>query len=98
MGKRLWKSVEISLGFGMDRAAGGRPLQPAFCGVSGASQQPLRACSGCAGDYEDPDRTAWAPNPEEDDEAHWEDGGHESERASAREQAENDDEFPARGV
>jgi len=21
----------------------------------------MRACSGCAGDYEDPDRTAWPP-------------------------------------
>jgi len=25
-------------------------------------------CSGCAGDYEDPDRTAWEPDPEEDEE------------------------------
>src|SRR5260370_389679 len=23
----------------------------------------LRACSACAGDYEDPDRTAWTPDP-----------------------------------
>ncbi len=22
----------------------------------------MRACSGCAGDYEDPDRTAWPPD------------------------------------
>jgi hypothetical protein len=28
----------------------------------------LRACSGCAGDYEDPDRTAWEPDPEENNE------------------------------
>jgi len=27
-----------------------------------------RACSGCAGDYEDPDRTAWEPDPEENEE------------------------------
>ncbi len=26
------------------------------------------ACSGCAGDYEDPDRSAWEPEPEEDEE------------------------------
>ena len=26
------------------------------------------ACSGCAGDYEDPDRSAWEPDPEEDEE------------------------------
>jgi len=28
----------------------------------------LHACSGCAGDYEDPDRTAWEPDPEENEE------------------------------
>jgi len=27
-----------------------------------------RACSGCAGDYEDPDRSAWEPDPEENEE------------------------------
>ena len=27
-----------------------------------------RACSGCAGDYEDPDSTAWEPDPEENEE------------------------------
>ena len=27
-----------------------------------------RACSGCAGDYEDPDLTAWEPDPEEREE------------------------------
>jgi len=26
------------------------------------------ACSGCAGDYEDPDRSAWEPYPEEEEE------------------------------
>lgn len=29
---------------------------------------PVGACSGCAGDYEDPDRTAWEPHEDEDDE------------------------------
>lgn len=28
----------------------------------------LRACSGCRGDYEDPDRSAWEPDPEENEE------------------------------
>ena len=28
----------------------------------------MRACSACAGDYEDPDRTAWAPDDGEDEE------------------------------
>jgi len=27
----------------------------------------LRACSGCAGDYEDPDLTAWEPDPKENE-------------------------------
>ncbi len=28
----------------------------------------LRACSACAGDYEDPDRTVWTPDDGEDGE------------------------------
>jgi len=28
----------------------------------------MRACSACAGDYEDPDRTAWSPDDAEDPE------------------------------
>ena len=28
----------------------------------------MRACSACAGDYEDPDRTAWTPNDVDDEE------------------------------
>ena len=28
----------------------------------------MRACSACAGDYEDPDRTAWTPDDTEDPE------------------------------
>ena len=27
-----------------------------------------KACSGCAGDYEDPERSAWGPDEEEGDE------------------------------
>jgi hypothetical protein len=27
----------------------------------------LRACSACAGDYEDPDRTVWTPDEEVED-------------------------------
>lgn len=41
----------------------------------------VRACSACAGDYEDPDRTAWAP----------EDGAEEKEGNAP----ENPDEFSA---
>ena len=37
--------------------------------ISGANATlEIRACSACAGDYEDPDRTAWAPDDEEEDE------------------------------
>ena len=36
------------------------------CGNPGGPAKPFRvtlaACSGCAGNYEDPDRTAWADN------------------------------------
>ncbi len=28
----------------------------------------MRACSACAGNYEDPDRTAWTPDDGEDEE------------------------------
>jgi hypothetical protein len=28
----------------------------------------MRACSACAGEYEDPDRTAWTPDDAEDEE------------------------------
>jgi hypothetical protein len=30
-----------------------------------AVENPLHACSGCAGDYEDPDQTAWEEEEEE---------------------------------
>lgn len=38
----------------------GRGRRPArrFSGESPNSAYPMRACSACAGDYEDPDRTA----------------------------------------
>ena len=35
-------------------------------GAIGASE--MRACSACAGDYEDPERTAWTPDDVEDPE------------------------------
>jgi hypothetical protein len=34
-------------------------------GAGGAGE--MRACSACAGDYEDPDRTAWSPDGAEDE-------------------------------
>jgi hypothetical protein len=33
-----------------------------------AASVEMRACSACAGDYEDPDRTAWSPDDAEDGE------------------------------
>ena len=33
------------------------------------AEKSLNACSGCAGDYEDPDRTAWQSVDEESEEA-----------------------------
>jgi hypothetical protein len=34
---------------------------------AGATRE-MRACSACAGDYEDPDRTAWTPDDAEEEE------------------------------
>lgn len=79
-----------------------------LCGDSGASLQTLRACSACAGDYEDPDRTAWTWETEED-ETHAEAPARTRPPAGTQERAENaggdermieegadDDEFPAK--
>ena len=63
----LWKSVENFRDLGMDRTADRKPLEPGLCIGPGGSAQSLRACSACAGDYEDPDRTAWMPDEEEED-------------------------------
>jgi hypothetical protein len=50
----MWKSVEIGEGFvAIKEGCQTRPEE-------------LRACSGCAGDYEDPDRTASSEDDEEE--------------------------------
>ncbi|GAC1617822.1 MAG: hypothetical protein PVS2B2_02350 [Candidatus Acidiferrum sp.] len=51
---------------------------------------PLQACSGCSGDYEDPDRTAWTDEEYADSDEHTgEAGGDEFLRkANAREEVE----------
>jgi hypothetical protein len=80
-------------------------IRPVFCG---ASPQPLRACSACAGDYEDPDRTAWTAELEED-ETHAEERARTTLQVDEQGEAENeagdegvsdenanDDEFPAK--
>jgi len=63
--------------------AGARKGAGALRGVSSENRSALlaeemRACSACAGDYEDPDRTAW-PADEENSDA---------------EESEGEDEFP----
>lgn len=75
-------------------------LQGAVCGDAGASPRPLLACSACAGDYEDPDRTAWTPDPEE---AEDEDEAFSRERAEdntgdegLHDESVNGDELPAK--
>jgi hypothetical protein len=54
----------------------------AVSGRRGAAE--MRACSACAGDYEDPDRTVWAPD-EPDEESGGETPG------------DGTEEFPAEG-
>jgi hypothetical protein len=96
----LWKSVEDYSGLGFGRKAAGSLLEPAARVDSGAALQPLRACSACAGDYEDPDRTAWGPDAEEDEaDTRTDLLEEESQRAfsegEAGEADANGDEFPA---
>lgn len=53
--------------------------------ANGNTIQPcLRTCSACPGEYEDPDRTAWSDDAEDDED--------QRTRRDARE-----DDFPARG-
>jgi hypothetical protein len=84
----LWKSVENFLGLGMARIVGKDSRSPESCEEPSAPQLPIRACSACAGDYEDPDRTAWTPDEEEEDLL----------AAKAQEKTENGEEFPAQDV
>jgi hypothetical protein len=63
----LWKSVENFPALGMDRAADRKQLEPGIRRDSGCFAWSMRACSACAGDYEDPDRTARVPDEEEED-------------------------------
>jgi hypothetical protein len=62
----LWKSVENFVALRMDRAANRGPLEAGIFKEPGGLAQSLRACSACAGDYEDPDRTARMPDEEEE--------------------------------
>jgi hypothetical protein len=83
-------------------------VRPAFCGDSHVSPQPLRACSACAGDYEDPDRTAWTAEREEEEPLsqesartplpveEQEEAENEAGDEGVSDEDANDDEFPAK--
>jgi hypothetical protein len=64
-------------------------LVSGFLTAGGLLEPPVQACSACAGDYEDPDRTAWAAN--EPEEAPDECGEGDAPHLPAR----GNDEFPA---
>jgi hypothetical protein len=87
----LWKSVENFSGFGVAGAGERGPRHRSF--YSGVQvSQPQEACSSCAGDYEDPDRTAWSPDAEENEER-LRDGTQDRSLGGAEEEC--NDEFPA---
>jgi len=47
----------------------GQAVQGGVHPIAGAVEAiEMRACSACAGDYEDPDRSAWTPDDREDEE------------------------------
>jgi|SRR5579864_320123 len=97
-GNKLWKSVENFSDRALAGVADERRLRPAFCYAPGVSERPLSACSACPGDYEDPDRTAWAvepEEPEEEDEEYPADSA-EEEPPEAHAEVGNKDEFPAK--
>jgi hypothetical protein len=48
-------------------AAWARTARPCLSDAGG-EMPALRACSACAGDYEDPERTAWSPDDPDDEE------------------------------
>ena len=48
--------------------AGALPAANALLGRDRMRMATIRACSGCAADYEDPDATAWAEDIGENDE------------------------------
>jgi hypothetical protein len=88
---RLWKPVENFPVRESAESTPGRLSEVVLPAEPGCTRDDLSACSACAGDYEDPDRTAWTPDDEDVD---------EQQLPSAEERAadydEPDDEFPAR--
>jgi hypothetical protein len=90
----LWKSVENFSGIGVAGAAERGPRHRSFYSGVEVSQPSQDACSSCAGDYEDPDRTAWTPDAEENEER-LRDGTPDRSLGRPEEEGECNDEFPA---
>ena len=90
----LWKSVENFSGIALVGAPTRGSRQPGFYGGREISQPSQTACSSCAGDYEDPDRTAWTPEAE-DDEERSQDVTRNRSLGGTEEEGECNDEFPA---
>ena len=65
---RLWKTVENRWAPTHPGAALQEPHAATFPAAYEAFSLAFQACSACAGDYEDPDRTAWTTAAEEDEE------------------------------
>src|SRR5208282_3741775 len=91
VGNRVWKSVENFSGAFLGSATRRGQHLLSFSGLSGmgVSSPPLSACSACAGDYEDPDRTAW-PEDTDEDEANSEEQGPPKLQERAGEKAQSE--------
>lgn len=72
------------------RAADRGPLVPVFCGDRVVLARCFAACSARAGGYEDPDRTVWTPDEEEEDFA--------AEKSQERTQGKVDDDVSVEGM
>ena len=90
----LWKSVENFSRFRVTEAAERGPRHRSVYSAVEVSQPSQDACSSCAGDYEDPDRTAWTPDAEENEEP-LRDGIPDGSLGGPDEAGECNDEFPA---
>jgi hypothetical protein len=66
----LWKPVENFGPLLAEVAIAGDPADPEIDTPEGGRRMArIFACSGCTGDYEDPDVTAWAEDYGEEDES-----------------------------
>lgn len=64
-----------------------------LCARAARNSTAQRACSGCAGDYEDPERTAaGSDEDDENEEQHDVDQGNDDEQANEEEQQEESEE------